>query len=93
MEQAVESRKTTRQQQAYEIIEEVKEELFHILWNTDHEEFCSSKFLLPWLEEQAEEEIKSLGLPKEKENYYIEELGNALGDYAEDQPDFKHRKQ
>lgn len=78
---------TQKIKQADKIINRLIDEVSHILLATDMENYAAARFLLPWLEEDAENAIKSLSLNAEDEVIYLQKINNYLGKYSDNPPD------
>ncbi|MFP4023838.1 MAG: hypothetical protein ACLFVR_04860 [Thiohalospira sp.] len=66
------------------VVNQLKENILEIFWNEDPFEYCSSRSMLPWIQEEAEYSIKRLHLKKRDQNYYLEKISNMLGEYCEE---------
>ncbi|MFO7843310.1 MAG: hypothetical protein R6V16_05820 [Bacteroidales bacterium] len=69
---------------AQTVIDQLKTNILEIFWNEDPFEYCSSRSMLPWIQEEAEYSIKRLHLKKKDQNYYLRKVNNMLGEYCED---------
>ncbi len=78
--------------QADQILKKLKQELLEIIMDTQPQQYCSNKLLLPWLEEDTEYEIKKLKLGIKDEQRYIRKIHNIFGTYAEDIPLLKRNR-
>ncbi len=66
------------------VVSQLKENILEIFWNEDPFEYCSSRSMLPWIQEEAEYSIKRLHLKKKDQNYYLQKVNNMLGEYCEE---------
>ncbi len=73
-------------QKAEKLIEELADEVIHILMETDTKCYNSPKCMIPWLEEDTEHHIMSLKMDPETETRYLQKVNNLLGRYSENQP-------
>lgn len=73
-------------QKAEKLLEELTDEVIHILMETDTTCYNSPKCMIPWLEEDAEHHIMSLCMDPETEARYLQKVNNLLGRYSENQP-------
>jgi len=69
---------------AQTVVDKLKENILEIFWNEDPFEYCSSRSMLPWIQEEAEYSIKRLHLKKKDQNYYLEKINNMMGEYCEE---------
>ena len=65
------------------IAEGFKENLLKIFWNDDPAEFCSSRNLIPWIQEEAEYSIKKLKLKQSDQTKYLQKIDLFAGEYTE----------
>ena len=65
------------------IVEIVKENILEIAWEEDPNVFCSSRFMLPLIQEEAEYSIKNLHLKTQDQCFYIQKINQVFGEYAE----------
>lgn len=72
-----------RIKQAKGVVENLKENVMEIFWDEDPFEYCSSRALLPLIQEEAEYSIKKLKLDIEDQEYYIQKIEMVLGEYCE----------
>ncbi|MFW6019677.1 MAG: hypothetical protein ACOCPM_03775 [Bacteroidales bacterium] len=72
--------------QADTIFQNLADEVTHIMLEINNPEHASPKYLLPWLEEDAEHAIKRLGLNPEDERIYLQRINNLLGEYSDNPP-------
>ncbi len=77
---------------ARKILRNLKEEVLHIITETETNEYCSNRLALPWLEEDAEYAIRKLGLPSEKETFYLKKVYRVLGEYSEEIPQLRRKR-
>ena len=68
---------------AEQIIEVLKENLMEIFWEEDPFEFCSSRALLPFIQEDAEYSIKKLHLKEQDQIFYLQKIEQVFGEYCE----------
>ncbi len=66
------------------VIDQLKDNILEIFWNEDPFEYCSSRSMLPWIQEEAEYSIKRLHLKKKDQNYYLQKVNNMMGEYCEE---------
>ncbi|MFO7830162.1 MAG: hypothetical protein R6V23_16185 [Bacteroidales bacterium] len=66
------------------VVDQLKENILEIFWNEDPFEYCSSRSMLPWIQEEAEYSIKKLHLKKRDQQYYLEKINLMLGEYCEE---------
>ena len=66
------------------VIDQLKANILEIFWNEDPFEYCSSRSMLPWIQEEAEYSIKRLHLKKKDQNYYLQKVNNMMGEYCEE---------
>ena len=71
---------------AEKILEEEKEDLWRMITDDGIDDFGSPRDFLPLLEEDAKYRIRSLGLPANLLNYYLNKICDIYGPYSEDQP-------
>jgi hypothetical protein len=69
---------------AQTVVDKLKENILEIFWNEDPFEYCSSRSMLPWIQEEAEYAIKRLHLKKKDQSYYLEKISNMMGEYCEE---------
>lgn len=72
--------------QAETIFSDLVDEVTHIMMETDGTDHAAPKYLLPWLEEDAENAIKALHLDSETEERYLQKINNLLGRYSDNPP-------
>lgn len=72
--------------QANTIFQDLADEVTHIMLDINNPEHASPKYLLPWLEEDAENAIKALELSPEDERIYLQRVNNLLGEYSDNPP-------
>lgn len=77
---------TQKIKRANKIINRLIDEVSHIFLETETEKYAAAKFLLPWLEEDAENAIKSLELKAEDEMIYLQKINNYMGKYSDNPP-------
>lgn len=73
-------------QKAGEILAKLKDELLYLLSDTENYQYCSSRMLLPWIEEETEYAIKKLQLQKADERKLINKVHETLGVYSQNIP-------
>lgn len=66
------------------VVENLKENVMEIFWEEDPFEFCSSRAILPLIQEDAEYSIKDLHLKEKDQIFYLQKIGRLLGEYCED---------
>ena len=66
------------------VIESLKENVMEIFWDEDPFEFCSSRAILPLIQEEAEYSIKDLNLDARDQYFYLQMINYLLGEYCED---------
>ena len=66
------------------IVENLKEDVLKIFWEEDPYEYCSSRSILPWIQEEAEYSIRELHLKQKDQSFYIQKINDTLGEYSED---------
>ena len=69
---------------AQTVVENLKVNVLEIFWEEDPFEYCSSRSILPLIQEEAEHSIKGLHLKKKDQNFYLQKVGQVLGEYCED---------
>ncbi len=69
--------------EATRVVEGLKDSLMVIIWEEDPFEFCSSRALLPFIQEEAEYNVRSLGLSKQDQEHFIEKVKQVLGEFCE----------
>ena len=69
---------------AQEVVEGLKDNILDIFWEEDPFEFCSSRSILPLIQEEAEYSIKGLHLNEKDQNFYLQKISQVLGEYGED---------
>ncbi len=74
------------------ILKNLKKVLSETLWESDPNLYSSDRILLPWIEEDAEYEIKKLKLTKDDEIIYLQKLHNLFGEYSDANPYLKRNK-
>ena len=72
-----------RIESAKRITEELKDNMMNICWDDDPMEYCSSRSLIPWLQEEAEYKIMHLELKSKDQSYFLRKIDNLVGEYAE----------
>ncbi|MFP4041571.1 MAG: hypothetical protein ACOCZ4_02350 [Bacteroidota bacterium] len=70
--------------QAGEILENLKSRIIKVLWDDDKYKYNTEHFILPWIQEEAEYDIKRLQLAKEDEKYYLYQIEKIMGEYLEE---------
>jgi hypothetical protein len=78
---------------ANEILKALKEEVLQLITESETKEYCGNRSILPWLEEDTEYALKKLELPKELEKKYLRKVIRILGEYTEDTPFLKRKKE
>ena len=73
----------TKKDRAEKILSNLKETLLQILWDENGFDYCGARFLMPWLQEEAEYEIKNLKFKSPEEKIYIRKIDRIIGEYAE----------
>ena len=68
---------------AQQVVESLKENVMEIFWEEDPFEFCSSRSILPLIQEEAEYSIKKLHLKEPDQNRYLQKVEQVLGEYCE----------
>ena len=68
---------------AKQVVESLKENVMEIFWEEDPFEFCSSRAILPLIQEEAEYSIKELHLKKADQMRYLQKVEQVLGEYCE----------
>ncbi|MCB2195579.1 MAG: hypothetical protein KQH79_06950 [Bacteroidetes bacterium] len=68
---------------AQQVVESLKENVMEIFWEEDPFEFCSSRSILPLIQEEAEYSIKRLHLKEPDQNRYLQKVEQVLGEYCE----------
>ena len=66
------------------LIESFKENVMEIFWEENPFEFCSSRAILPLIQEEAEYTIKDLHLNEGDQQYYLKKISYLLGEFSED---------
>lgn len=69
---------------AQKVVEGLKENVMEIFWEEDPNEFCSSRSLLPLIQEEAEYSIVHLHLKDQDQTYFLQEITQVLGVFGED---------
>lgn len=69
---------------AQSVVENLKDNVLEIFWEEDPFDYCSSRSILPLIQEEAEYSIKELHLKERDQSFYLQKLGQALGEYCED---------
>ena len=65
------------------VVESLKESVMQIFWDEDPFEFCSSRSLLPLIQEDAEYSIKELHLKEQDQSKYLQKVEQVLGEFCE----------
>ncbi|HKK81897.1 MAG TPA: hypothetical protein VJ909_06600 [Prolixibacteraceae bacterium] len=65
------------------IVEQLKKTILDICWNDNPDELCNSHDLIPWIQEEAEYQIKHLHLPERESFYFYRKIDQTVGEYAE----------
>ncbi|MFO8054393.1 MAG: hypothetical protein R6U19_04425 [Bacteroidales bacterium] len=73
-------------EKAENVIYGLTDEVIHILTEVDNTDYAAPRYMLPWLEEDAESDIRNLGLQAETEARYLQKINNLLGRYSDNQP-------
>lgn len=73
-----------KKQRARDILEELKDALSQIIWDDSMEEYNSSRYLIPWMQEDAEYAIKKLNLDKKEEEQFLKLAQRMTGEYTDD---------
>lgn len=68
---------------AQKVVESLKENVMEIFWEEDPFEFCSSRSILPLIQEEAEYSIKELHLKEPDQERYLQKVEQVLGEYCE----------
>jgi len=68
---------------AQQVVESLKDNLMEIFWEEDPFEFCSSRSILPLIQEEAEYSIKELHLKEKDQNKYLQKVELVFGEYCE----------
>ena len=79
-------------QRAEQIIDTLKDELMHILWDTSPDEYGTFHNLFPWIEEETEYLIRDLILNKKDEAFYLNKVHQVMGEYSEMIPLLKNKR-
>jgi len=66
------------------LVESFKENVMEIFWEEDPCEFCSSRAILPLIQEEAEYSIKNLHLKETDQSFYLQKIGYLFGEFSED---------
>lgn len=74
----------TKIDSAQTVVENLKVNVLEIFWEEDPFEYCSSRSILPLIQEEAEHSIKDLHLKEKDQNFYLQKVGQVLGEYCED---------
>jgi len=69
--------------EANRVVEDLKDSLMVIIWEEDPFEFCSSRSLLPLIQEEAEYSIRKLQLKEKDQQYFLQKLEQVFGEYCE----------
>lgn len=77
--------KQSKEKRAWEILEQLKSQVAEILWNDDRHGYNNDHMILPWIQEDTEYAIKRLGLPPEREAYFLQKLKQIVGEYIEEE--------
>jgi hypothetical protein len=75
-----------------QIIENLKDEMMYILWDTSPDDYGSFRNLFPWIEEETEYLILDLQLTKEDEKFFLERVHQVMGEYSELIPLLKKKR-
>jgi len=76
-------------QKADSLLEELKDELSLIVWETDLQSYNNHQYLIPLLGEQSKNEIRKLKLNTNDQEIYFVKVDRLLGVYHDDFPSFK----
>lgn len=68
---------------AEQIIEGLKDYVMEIFWEEDPSEYCSTRSLLPFIQEEAEYTIKSLHLKEKDQVFFLHKVEQVFGEYCE----------
>ena len=74
----------TKINSAQTVVENLKVNVMEIFWEEDPFEYCSSRSILPLIKEEAEHDIKGLHLKEKDQSFYLQKVGQILGEYCED---------
>ena len=69
---------------AESILESLKSRMAQVLWNDSMYTYNNEHSILPWIQEDAEYEIKHLHLSKNEEKYYLMKIEHIMGEYLEE---------
>lgn len=69
---------------AQTLVESFKENVMEIFWEEDPREFCSSRAILPLIQEEAEYSIMNLHLKETDQCFYLQKIDYLLGEFGED---------
>ncbi len=70
--------------QAKSILENLKYRMTKILWDDSKFTYNNEHSIIPWIQEEAEYEIKHLHLPENEEKYYLQKVEQIMGEYLEE---------
>ncbi len=65
------------------ILEDLKSGIIEILWPGKSNFAFDERWLLPFVQEEAEYNIKKLKTSNELKNYYLNKIENIMGEYGE----------
>ncbi|MEA3317505.1 MAG: hypothetical protein U9R54_06070 [Bacteroidota bacterium] len=65
------------------LLEKNKEKLLCLFWEETSEEYCCSRALLPWIQDQEELSLKKINLKDDDFIYFKRKLGQLFGEYNE----------
>lgn len=68
---------------AEQIVEGLKDYVMEIFWEEDPFEYCSTRSLLPFIQEEAEYSIKKLHLKEQDQIFYLQKIEQVFGEYCE----------
>ena len=71
------------EKEAWKVLNRLKFQIIDILWNDNSQQYNNDHLLIPWLQEEAEYQIKKLGLPEERRDYFIRKIYQIVGEYTE----------
>jgi len=74
---------STKINSAQQVVESLKENVMEIFWEENPFEFCSSRSILPLIQEEAEYSIKELHLNEKDQCKYLQKVELVLGEYCE----------
>lgn len=69
--------------EANRVVEDLKDSLMVIIWEEDPFEFCSSRSLLPLIQEESVYMIKEIGLSEQDHERFIKKIEQVLGEFCE----------